>query len=400
MRILMPCAAFPPFIDGGGPISALLLATLLKDQGHELRVLHVSDEEKSEIYEGIDVKRLRSLNLYWNYYEPRAKWQKVAWHLLENGNPRAYRVMRREIRAYKPDIVLTDSIENINVATWAAAKSLGVPVAHTLRSAFMMCWGGVMQKAGRSCERQCGFCRVTSFGRRQFSRCVDVVIGESDSIVQRHLREGYFPNARPLCIPGALPKGTIGSSRTYPKDRPFRIGFIGVHTAFKGIDVLGRAAQLFTGEQPVEFLIAGTGRDAFADQARALFPKDKTHFLGWTKPEDFFPDIDLLAFPTTGQEAFGRVAVEAFSQGVPVVGSDIGGISETIVPDVNGLHVRPGDAAELHAALQRIVDDPDYYDRLSTGALASAENYRADRIGAAYTEALTRAVAEQGGDGA
>lgn len=392
MRILMPCAAFPPFIDGGGPISALLLATLLQEEGHEVRVVHVSDEEKFEIYEGIPVQRKTTLNLYWNYYLPRPKWKKLAWHLLENGNPAAFRAMRQEMQAFNPDIVLTDSIENVNVATWAAARSLDIPVAHTIRSAFLLCWKGVMQKRGLPCERQCGSCRITAFGKRQFSQLVDLVVGESQDIIQRHLTEGYFRNALPLRIPGAIPNDIVQEARTYPENRPFRIGFLGVHTPFKGIDVLAKAANQFPDEIPIEFHIAGTGRDEFADHARALFPQAKTKFLGWTKPEEFFPEIDLLAFPSVGREAFGRVAIEAFSHAVPVVGSDLGGISETITPEINGLLVPPKEASALEEALSRIASDPEFYNALSQGARSTANTYAASKIGAAYTDALSATV--------
>lgn len=392
MRILMPCAAFPPFIDGGGPISALLLATLLQEEGHEVRVVHVSDEEKFEIYEGIPVQRKTTLNLYWNYYLPRPKWKKLAWHLLENGNPAAFRAMRQEMQAFNPDIVLTDSIENVNVATWAAARSLDIPVAHTIRSAFLLCWKGVMQKRGLPCERQCGSCRITAFGKRQFSQLVDLVVGESQDIIQRHLTEGYFRNAQPLRIPGAIPNDIAQEARTYPENRPFRIGFLGVHTPFKGIDVLAKAASQFPDEIPVEFHIAGTGRDEFADRTRALFPQAKTKFLGWTKPEEFFPEIDLLAFPSVGREAFGRVAIEAFSHAVPVVGSDLGGISETVTPEINGLLVPPKEASALEEALSRIASDPELYNALSQGARSTANTYAASKIGTAYTDALSATV--------
>ncbi|WP_305987594.1 glycosyltransferase [Roseibium sp. MMSF_3544] len=392
MRILMPCAAFPPFIDGGGPVSALLLAKLLKSEGHELRVVHVSDEEKREDYEGIPVQRKSSLNLYWNYYEPRPKWQKLAWHALENGNPRAYREMRKEIADYNPDIVLTDSIENINVATWAAARSLGVPVAHTIRSAFLLCWKGVMQKNGKPCEHQCLTCKVSALGKRRFSQQVDVVIGESNYILERHRTEGYFRNAEAVRIPGAIPALVAHEPLSFPTDRPFRIGFISVHTPFKGFDVLGKAAALIPEDANIEFVIAGTGRDAFAERARALFPPDRTTFTGWMKPEEFFPKIDLLAFPSVGREAFGRVAVEAFAHAVPVVGSDLGGISETVQPDRNGLLVVPGNPELLQEALLRIAGDPDRFGRLSAGALQSAQLYKADKIASAYTDALSLAI--------
>ena len=46
---------------------------------------------------GIEVKTLRTLNLYWNYWIKRPAIAKLLWHALENFNPRALLRMRREI---------------------------------------------------------------------------------------------------------------------------------------------------------------------------------------------------------------------------------------------------------------------------------------------------------------
>jgi glycosyltransferase involved in cell wall biosynthesis len=196
MRILMACAAFPPFIDGGGPISAMMIAKLLLAAGHDLEVVNVSGEDKHEIYDGVPVHRLKTLNIDWNYRLPRPGWKKLIWHALENFNPRAYLVMRREIRRFKPDIVLTDSIENINVATWAAAKSCGVPVCHILRSAFLLCWKASMRRGDDNCVRACSSCQASSYGKKVFSRYVDAVIGETDFIIGRHTEHDYFPQCQ------------------------------------------------------------------------------------------------------------------------------------------------------------------------------------------------------------
>ena len=98
VRILMACAAFPPFIDGGGPISAMIVAKLLRAAGHDVEVVNVAGEDKHEIFDGVPVHRLRSLNIDWNYRLPRPAWKKLVWHALENFNPRAFFAMRREIR--------------------------------------------------------------------------------------------------------------------------------------------------------------------------------------------------------------------------------------------------------------------------------------------------------------
>ncbi|WP_186394838.1 glycosyltransferase family 4 protein [Stappia sp. TSB10GB4] len=393
MRILMACAAFPPYMDGGGPISALMLARMLAGEGHVLRVVNAADEEGLERLDGFEVRRIRPTNVYWNYRRPRPTWKKAVWHLLENGNPRAFQVMRREIADFRPDVLLTDSIENINVASWAAARSLGVPVAHTLRSAFLLCWRGVMQKPdGRNCESQCTGCWLTSLGKRHFTRYVDAVCGESREVIERHVSAGYFPNALSARIPGAVDRVAGAAARPFPADRPLRVGFLSVHTPFKGLQVLGEAACAATG-RPVDYVIAGTAPDG--SEAPALtraFPPERTRFLGWSDPAAFFPQVDLLVFPSLGREAFGRVAIEAFAHGVPVLGSDLGGIAETVADDHNGFLFPPGDVAALAALIDRVAGDGALYERLSRGALASAEPYYRPHVAAAYTRFLASAI--------
>lgn len=384
MRILMACAAFPPFIDGGGPISAMIVAKLLRASGHDLTVVNVAGEDRHEIYDGVPVHRLRSLNIDWNYRLPRPGWKKLIWHALENFNPRAFWVMRREIRRLRPDIVLTDSIENINVATWAAAKSCGVPVAHILRSTFLLCWKGSMWRDDRNCGRACASCQATSYGKKLSSHLVDAVIGETDFIIGRHLEHGYFPDATTHRIPGAIAPVAGARPRAVPEPgRPLRLGFVGVHDAVKGLDTLAAAAHRLKGE-PVEFLIAGTGQSDYARALPERFPSENTRFLGWTKPDDFLPQIDVLVAPSLFREPFGRVVIEAFAHGVPVIGARSGGIPETIEPGVSGALFEPGDDAALAQEILAMVRDRAMVAKLSAGALEAAGRYAPARIAAAF----------------
>ena len=118
MRILCVAAAYPPYGKGGGPQGSENLAKALQARGHSVRVLTVAGQEAFEVRDGIQIKTLRSLNVYWNYWIKHAAPLKLIWHVLENFNPRAFWRMRSEIIAFRPDIVVTVSIENVNVATW------------------------------------------------------------------------------------------------------------------------------------------------------------------------------------------------------------------------------------------------------------------------------------------
>lgn len=66
-------------------------------------------------------------------------------------------------------------------------------------------------------------------------------------------------------------------------------------------------------------------------------------------------DIAVLA---TKSEALGLAVLEAMVQGTPFVGTRIGGVSEMIHHETNGLLHSPGNALELSECLQRLVERP------------------------------------------
>ncbi|MEQ8667088.1 MAG: glycosyltransferase family 4 protein [Rhodospirillales bacterium] len=62
---------------------------------------------------------------------------------------------------------------------------------------------------------------------------------------------------------------------------------------------------------------------------------------------------DVVVSASTDPEAFGRVIIEAQALGRPIVATDHGGARETVIPDVTGWLVPPGDADALAKALEK-----------------------------------------------
>lgn len=67
--------------------------------------------------------------------------------------------------------------------------------------------------------------------------------------------------------------------------------------------------------------------------------------------------LDLLVLPSIGQEAFGRVVIEAGASGVPVIATRIGGAIEIIEDGHTGILVRPGDILEMVNSIIRVLKD-------------------------------------------
>jgi glycosyltransferase involved in cell wall biosynthesis len=69
---------------------------------------------------------------------------------------------------------------------------------------------------------------------------------------------------------------------------------------------------------------------------------------------------DAVVVPSQGMETGPLVVLEAFAAGVPVIGSDLGGIAEKVRHEVDGLLVRPFDSASRWAEiLGRVAREPD-----------------------------------------
>ena len=68
--------------------------------------------------------------------------------------------------------------------------------------------------------------------------------------------------------------------------------------------------------------------------------------------------LDMLAMCSVSTETFGRISLEAQACGVPVLCSKMGGIPETLQPDVTGLLLPPGDVAVWRDAILKMSNSP------------------------------------------
>jgi glycosyltransferase involved in cell wall biosynthesis len=89
--------------------------------------------------------------------------------------------------------------------------------------------------------------------------------------------------------------------------------------------------------------------------------RGSVEFLGHVPHNELpamYEQASLLVAPSLS-EAFGRSPIEAMSCGVPVVGTWIGGIAETVVPFETGLLVPPANPEKLAEAIVRLLADPE-----------------------------------------
>lgn len=98
-------------------------------------------------------------------------------------------------------------------------------------------------------------------------------------------------------------------------------------------------------------------------------------------------------------EPFGIVPLEAMACGIPVVASSVGGLIDTVVDGVTGLHIPPRDPVALADALERLLGDPALAAALgAAGRKRAAARYSWDRVAAdterVYRQTISRLATE------
>lgn len=149
------------------------------------------------------------------------------------------------------------------------------------------------------------------------------------------------------------------------------VGYVGRLSQEKGVDLLldALASLQRKGLSPT-CVLAGDGplRANLHEQADRLGLKEKVRFLGRIDDVPAAQDgFDITAMPSR-EECFGLALVEAMASGNAVVATTVGGMTEILTHDRDGLQIPPEDPAALGGAIARLLKDPDLRRRLGQAA--------------------------------
>ncbi len=167
-----------------------------------------------------------------------------------------------------------------------------------------------------------------------------------------------LPESQATAIPAAL---------------PLKLAFLGRLDATKGIDLILKALQLLP-DLPVRldlYAITSGSDDAAARLLSLQVQSDPRITLLPPVPSSqvvgVLRNYHALLVPSRWLETGPLVVLEAFAAGIPVIGSNLGGIAEWVRDGHNGLLV-PAPAPEAwRDVLRRLVDEPGLLGRLRDG---------------------------------
>lgn len=140
------------------------------------------------------------------------------------------------------------------------------------------------------------------------------------------------------------------------------VGSIAVLRRPKGMDSLINAMiPLLRANSKIHLVIIGNGSlmQELRLQVKNAALENQVHFMGERQDvAELIGDFDIFAL-ATHLEASGTAFAEAGAARVPVVGTDVGGVSEMMNPGKSGLLVPLGDTLALTKALETLINNPE-----------------------------------------
>lgn len=234
-----------------------------------------------------------------------------------------------------------------------------------------------------------------SFVERMLSRRVALCVAMTKAIERHCRRGGMKPGAFAVVYDGLdlaafRPRrggGEVRKELAVAANAEV-VGVVGNIQQWKGQRVLVDAIELLRERRPrlVAWLVGGVHRSglAYAQALRAhLRERGLEERVLLTGARSDVPELmaamDIVVHTSVRGEPFGRVIIEAMAVGRPVIATRAGGVPEFVHEGEDALLTTPGDAAELAAAIDRLLDDGGERARLAAAALQSVQRFRLDR---------------------
>ena len=421
MKILFAAHQFFPEHYAGVETVTLALAQEFKARGHEPYVLAPkrsipgNDIRPGEIqdYEfgGIPVRRVG---------RPEEGLRRP--YSLDYHNPDMARRAREYMQEVGPQIVHAAHFQGLSASVIPVFKEFGVPLVYTATDFWTICpvvdlrrHDGVMCRGPEISH--CTRCIASRYPGTRMKQAVDLtppvalkaagalsetrLSGLSRSLRQvRALKQRperirdqmwlvdhvivYTRLMRELLLANGIGAGKIevshygiDTSGIRREDRPFspplRVGFVGTLAPHKGCDVLIRAFRDLPPELDATLDIYGNLErfKPFVQEVRGLAKGDgRINFAGPFSREEVgsvLSGMDVLVVPSRWYENGPGVIFEAFAAGMPVVATDLGGMSEFVRHEKDGLLFGLEDTRDLAQQLRRLVEEPGLLERLRAG---------------------------------
>jgi GalNAc-alpha-(1->4)-GalNAc-alpha-(1->3)-diNAcBac-PP-undecaprenol alpha-1,4-N-acetyl-D-galactosaminyltransferase len=357
-------------LSGGGAERVMsIVANYWVDRGWEVTLIMLVAPTKPAFYPLDPRIKLKPLDIAGNSANTIAAigntWQRV-------------RVLRREILASQPDVVVS-FMNAVNVYAILACLQTKIPIIVSEHI-----YPGANDAS-----------KIWQFIMKVTYRYADLVTVLTQNALP------FYPAARgyrAIVMPNPVTTPTPAVATAQLVTAPSLIAIGRLHPQ-KGFDLLLKAFDRLKTKYPDwQIVILGEGpiRAELEELRSQLQLVDRVHLPGLvTNVPEYLHQADIFVMPSRF-EGFPMALCEAMACGLPVLAADcLSGPRDIIEDGVNGVLVSTEDVGALAAGLDALMSDPAQRQRLAQAAPKILDRFGVERVMDIWAEAIERVIARK-----
>ncbi len=350
MRILLINNLYKPYARGGAERITELSAEALKKKGHEIALLTTLPYFKKE--KNPDFKTYYIKSFYRDLGEIPT-FLRLFWHVFDIFDLRSYFYVRKILKKEKIDLAITHNLKGIGFLVPRAIQAQKIKHVHTLHDIQLIYPSGLMFYNEEK-KIDGFFAKIYAFFSRVFFNSPEAIIAPSQWLLDLHANKGFFKHSKKIVLLNPIKIEHNIRNKNYDV---FRFLFVGQIEDHKGYAILIKAFQKIKSPNS-ELVVIGDG-SKMENLKKMANGNDKIKILGRKNKEEVLNlmlNSDCLIVPSLCYENSPTVIYEALANGLPVLGSNIGGIPE-LIRDKNFLFAPSED--ELTRKMEWAIENKD-----------------------------------------
>lgn len=407
MRILVISCLYPPYYRGGYEIMCKLVNEKLIQRGHTIRVLTSDFKSNKKKIEG-EVYRIFG----YNFGGKTSFWKNLILEVRNN------RILKRQIRKFKPDIISIWHFVFLSRALLARLDSFEIPVVYNLEDHWLISWYYASKHEDWFSYFDFGNNRlknILKFSIKNFLSFLVPTKWKSLNLtniwfVSNSLKKQYLEAGLPVSSGEVIYNGLeLEKFPLVPKERDkniLRLLWVGRIAEYKGTHTAIEAMSILVnklGIRNVRLSIVGEAdNDKYLSFLKHLIKKnnlsDRITFeskLPRDKIVKKYLESDIFLFTSIYKEPFGLTWLEAFACGIPVVGTVTGASKEIFIDGENALVYKAGEDESLALGVKRLIEDEHLYKKIQINAIEIVKQKfnikdMVDKVEKLYQDALQK----------
>lgn len=291
------------------------------------------------------------------------------------------------LRRVNPDVV---HIHNwFNMITYDEISTIGneFPLFFTMHDSRLATGGCHIPYECKNYIQKCNKCPAVKFETLRVSEAKQktekavasckafAIVSPTEWILAQAIQSGITAHSMiSEIIPNIVPLRLI-KKQTKLSSATTRILFVAanLNSKTKGFETLLSSIEaLAESGISIEFNVIGSGKIKRNKEVDSKFKLIAHGMLSKKDTLELMSNVDLLCVPSTS-ENFPNVILEAFSVGLIVVASEVGGIPEMVTHNETG-YLFNGTISDLTKTLRTAISDKDNWDYISDNALAKLQH--------------------------